>query len=282
MKESFDIFPDQITFQIDFAPDPFQSQRGRLCGVRDDRDLNFLVGHLIDRQTDPINCDRSLFDAIPKQFFRNFNRKEQRLIFLATVSDPADTVNMPAHEVSAQSAVYLHGALEIHGVPHVQGSQVRDGQRLERNVRPEFLVRRSRHGQANAVHRDAVTDGKVFQDRPGEDGQPSRLRLAVEAPDNTHLLNETGKHETIIPEAVSDCQNRQDMKEGMGSKILGEDSNSVFARSFGLIHGIVRCLNQFQQIFFTFDARCDAEADRQLPARLAFLMGKRVLFHRFS
>src|SRR6185503_5894241 len=108
LQQTFDVFPDQIRFEIDRVADLLVTQGGNLRRVRNNRDGKTTICHLIDRQTDTVYRDRPLHDTVAQNLRRSFDREEDGVPVLLTAANRADAVHMSGHEVPPEPLVELH------------------------------------------------------------------------------------------------------------------------------------------------------------------------------
>ena len=64
LQQSFDIFPDQVRFEVDLIADLLEAQGRDLRRVWNNRDGEATIGHLIDRQTDTIDSNGPLHNTM--------------------------------------------------------------------------------------------------------------------------------------------------------------------------------------------------------------------------
>src|SRR5262245_8384403 len=73
LQQPFDVFADEIGFEVDGVIHLLKSECGDFRGVRDDRNAERMVADFIDGQADAIHCDGSFCDAVAENFRRSLD-----------------------------------------------------------------------------------------------------------------------------------------------------------------------------------------------------------------
>src|SRR2546429_51842 len=106
----------------------------------------------------------------------------------------ADAVDMALHDVAAQTVAELERPLDVQATAERQPAERRARERLRRDVGHEPRPRAAHDGQAGAVDRDALAEGKP-RERPRRGDRETRPGTARLAPlEAARRLDDAGEH----------------------------------------------------------------------------------------
>src|SRR6476619_3737437 len=156
LQQTFDVFPDQIRFQIDRVADLLEAQGGNLRRVRNNRDGKTAICHLVDRQADAVYGDRPLHDAVAQNLRRGFDREKDGVPVLLTAANRADAVHVTGHEVPSEPFVELHRPFQIERGAGRELPESGHGQCFRRDLDGKVVLSLVHHSQTSPVDADAV------------------------------------------------------------------------------------------------------------------------------
>ncbi len=141
-------------------------QRGR-----DDRHAECAALGRDHGKTNPVDGHRALGHKILGHVRGRVKTPQREIALIAYVGDASYSVHMPQHEMPAEPAVGAHGPFEIDRMAGFQCAQGSARAALGRHLRHETVRVECRHGQTDAVNRDAVAQIQIVQHRFGDNGK---------------------------------------------------------------------------------------------------------------
>ena len=165
LQQTFDVFPDQVRFEVDLIADLLEAQGGDLRSVRNNRDREPTICHLVDRQADAVNGDGPFQDTMSQNLQWRFDREQDGVSILLAATNRADTVYVTSHEMPAEPFVDLHRAFQIQWRAGGELPESGHRQRFRRDLNGKSLFGLAHHGQTGAVDADAVPDFEVAHHR---------------------------------------------------------------------------------------------------------------------
>ncbi len=197
-EEFFDVFAEEIGFEVDLGAGGPLAQGGDLVGVRDDPDPESARDEVGDGEADAVQGDRSFEDDIAHDVGRGGDIQEPILAGPFPAEDCAQSVDVAGHEVAAQLGRGAEGALEVD-----EGS---DPAELEVGADPGFLeeieaeeaVAPARgdadDGEAAAVDGEAMADAGGAAADSAANGQLDGPVGGLDALDGAGFFDNTCEH----------------------------------------------------------------------------------------
>jgi hypothetical protein len=109
------------------------------------------------------------------------------------VDDGADAIGSGEHEVPAEARVGAHRALEVDSIAGLEVAERGHAHRLGTDVERHRRAARFNAGEADAVHRKALTHLKALG-QIGADVEPHRAGALLDGHDIADRLNEACEH----------------------------------------------------------------------------------------
>ena len=115
-----------------------------------------------------------------------------------TVSDYAGngtgTVNVSAHDMSAQTSAYGDGSFQINRTAVANIFKRRTPHGFMHYIGTKRTACHRRDSETNAVNGNAVTYNRIFQNLVGSYGQANRIRLTFHTGNSACFLNDSSEH----------------------------------------------------------------------------------------
>ncbi len=163
-------------------------------GVGDDGDGAARAPAVPGGQADAVDGERALLDDLHAAVVGQHDGEALAVAFAAALDQAADAVDVAAYQVTAQALAEGQGALEIDGVADRPAGDGGLAPRLGTDVEAGDCAVQSGHGQAHAVHGDAIAKLRALGKRPkvqGQDGVLGRVAGLREAAD---VFDDAGEH----------------------------------------------------------------------------------------
>jgi hypothetical protein len=90
-----------------------EAQGGDLRRVRNNRDGETTICHLVDRQADAVNGDGPFHDTVAQNLRRGFDREQDSVSILLAAANRADAVHVTSYEMPPEPFVELHRPFQI-------------------------------------------------------------------------------------------------------------------------------------------------------------------------
>ena len=103
-SELFNIFSDDVAFEVHRFARLFAEQDGLRAGVRNDGDREVCVRHRRDRQADTVNGDRAFFDDVAQQGSGGLDLDPDRVVLALLRGNRARAVDVAGDDVTAEAA----------------------------------------------------------------------------------------------------------------------------------------------------------------------------------
>ena len=113
LQQTFDVFPNQVRFQIDLIADLLKAQGRDLRRMWNNRDSEPTIRHVIDRQADAVSSDGPFQNTVSQNIRRGFNRQQDGVPILLAATNCADTVYVTGHKMPTEPLVEPHCPFEI-------------------------------------------------------------------------------------------------------------------------------------------------------------------------
>ena len=102
-KQFFNVFPNYIDFDVNFAAALQHPKRCYLHGMWYDRYTETTAPATVNRQTDAVNCDGAFFNDISILLLREREGKDPKITILFDRRSDTDTVNMSGDKMATES-----------------------------------------------------------------------------------------------------------------------------------------------------------------------------------
>src|SRR6266480_737509 len=158
-EQALGVACERVHFQVDAVTRPETPERGHGERVRNQVDLEFGAAHRVHRQAHAVHRDRALARDVAREPARRAYPKKAIRPRLPQPRDLADPVHMPRDKMAAEPVGHPQRLLEVDFARLVEPHGTPQG--LTGHVYAEALPRTRDHGEAYAVHRDAVADGDI-------------------------------------------------------------------------------------------------------------------------
>ena len=160
-------------------------------------DREFHPVHLVHRQADAVHRDGTLAGDVSRELARRRHREQPVVARRLEPRHRTHSVHMAAHQVAAEPVGEPQRLLQIDPAAcrYARGA----GQRLLRNVRLELAGAARDHGEAHAVHGDAVAGRDIAEiEAAGGYAQPQAARRGRRRGHLADRRDHPGKHYTNL------------------------------------------------------------------------------------
>src|SRR5689334_2111058 len=192
-NELADVLPDHVRLDVHAVAGTECTERGVRPRVLDERYLkNPRSGERVHGEAHSVDRDGAVRDHQRLEVLGQADVDEQRVGAPLDALHRADAVDMALHHVSAEAVAEAERALEVHppaGFPRADGGAI-EGRDDRRDGEPASAV--LAHGEAGAVHRDALARGEP--DVPRRNAQLAPRLRPLHTLDHTDIVNQPGEH----------------------------------------------------------------------------------------
>ena len=229
-EEPFDVLPDHIGFEVHLIADALEG-KGRLGpGVGDDGHGEVGVGQARHREADAVDGDGSLHDDVAQGGRIGSDGVPHGVVVALDAANRAHRVDVPRHQVSAESPVGRHGPLQVHGAAGMQGAEVAASQRLVHDIGAELGRSQRSDGEADAVHGDGVAQPSSLEHGARVNGQNGRMGAPAQRPYGADFLYNAGEHGVASLSTEGETAHSKS-RSGPRAVTVGEERRSASAGS---------------------------------------------------
>src|SRR5690606_15245431 len=155
-QQALQVAGQQVDLQVYPTPRAVVGHDGLGQGVRDDGQLELGAIHRVHRQAGAIDGDRALEGDVLGQVTRRADAELHGTGVVLALDDLADTVDMAADQVAAETAGGSQGLFQVDRAAGLEVVEGGAGQGLAADVGPETVTGQLHGGEADTVDGDAV------------------------------------------------------------------------------------------------------------------------------
>lgn len=170
MSQSADVLSNDVELDVNHRSWLDAMEIGELVGVRDDVDLEGVVGgityskaHAIHRDRSLIYCEITTLGHFLVEIVLECEGITTLLVFLSGAD--SRLINMALNDMSVEPAIHHHATLHIDMVANLEQTEVRSVKRFFHRRDGISPVLNLHHSEANAIVSDALVDGQFIYKR---------------------------------------------------------------------------------------------------------------------
>src|SRR3989339_1448686 len=171
-QEFFHILSYQVGLDIYEIPHLFARDIRLARSLGNDINLKSLFMATVDRQTDSVHCNGTLFDRVPCNSRLQSYFQPGRAPDLFLFQDFPDSIHMAGNKMASETVRYPERPLQIDHLVLFKPAERAPGKGLSRNIRSKGPLLQAGYGEADAIDADALPQPAVDHLEKGKDSQP--------------------------------------------------------------------------------------------------------------
>lgn len=200
--EAFDIFSNDIGFDVDFITNPEPPQIGMPQRKRNDRDREIPLPALVHRQTDTIHGHRALGHKQRSKSRGDEKPEEGKLPSLSDLVCYRHAVDMTGDQVAAEAIVKLERQLQIDRISDFETTQAGALQRFRRDLDGKATLGSFYHRQTGPVDGNARSQPDFPRRQMGIERQNAGCTVHLPPVNHADILDNPGKHNSQRSQAL--------------------------------------------------------------------------------